>query len=100
MENNARLMIMLRFGHRCLAALTLYGKMAERSMACDSSESLPVLLAGFSSPKGGVGSNPTLVNTFSFVMHNESFFFLFQPFSEGPANLNCSRKEIIKGPVV
>ena len=35
--------------------------MAERSKACDSSESLPAL-AGFSSGYPGVGSNPTLVN--------------------------------------
>ena len=35
--------------------------MAERSKACDSSESLPAS-AGFSSGYPGVGSNPTLVN--------------------------------------
>ena len=40
-----------------------YGKMAERSKACDSSESLPAS-AGFSSGYPGVGSNPTLVNFF------------------------------------
>ena len=34
--------------------------MAERSKACDSSESLPAF-AGFSSGYPGVGSNPTLV---------------------------------------
>ena len=39
------------------------GKMAERSKACDSSESLPAT-AGFSSGYPGVGSNPTLVNFF------------------------------------
>ena len=37
-----------------------HGKMAERSKACDSSESLPAT-AGFSSGYPGVGSNPTLV---------------------------------------
>ena len=39
----------------------IHGKMAERSKACDSSESLPAS-AGFSSGYPGVGSNPTLVN--------------------------------------
>ena len=38
----------------------MHGKMAERSKACDSSESLPAF-AGFSSGYPGVGSNPTLV---------------------------------------
>ena len=43
-----------------------YGKMAERSKACDSSESLPAL-AGFSSGYPGVGSNPTLVSFFTYI---------------------------------
>ena len=43
-----------------------HGKMAERSKACDSSESLPAN-AGFSSGYPGVGSNPTLVIFFSIL---------------------------------
>ena len=42
------------------------GKMAERSKACDSSESLPAL-AGFSSGYPGVGSNPTLVTFCTYI---------------------------------
>ena len=48
-------------GFIALQAMNSYGKMAERSKACDSSESLPAF-AGFSSGYPGVGSNPTLVN--------------------------------------
>lgn len=49
------------------SAVNSTGKMAERSKACDSSESLPAP-AGFSSGYPGVGSNPTLVNIFIFLV--------------------------------
>ena len=45
--------------------------MAERSKACDSSESLPAS-AGFSSGYPGVGSNPTLVNLLVSQIQNQT----------------------------
>ena len=48
----------------------MHGKMAERSKACDSSESLPAN-AGFSSGYPGVGSNPTRTILLFFVLSDK-----------------------------
>ena len=53
-----------------LPAPSRHGEMTEWSKVCDSSESLLAFASSvFSSPKGGGGSNPPLVNIFPHFLH-------------------------------